>query len=59
MRNAEYLAVREIPKEEAQRRYWTFYEAHQWLSDYVFKRPHQWARAGIKQLSGNIKAKVP
>ncbi|MBS3759472.1 MAG: hypothetical protein KGY61_12510, partial [Desulfobacterales bacterium] len=26
-RNAAYLAVREIPRDAAQHRYWTFYEA--------------------------------
>jgi len=26
-RNAAYLAVREIPRNAAQHRYWTFYEA--------------------------------
>jgi len=33
-RNAAYLAVREIPRNAAQHRYWTFYEAiNNYLSD--------------------------
>jgi len=27
LRNAAYLVVREIPRDAAQHRYWTFYEA--------------------------------
>jgi len=32
-RNAEYLAVREIPRNAAQHRYWTFYEAIKFAAD--------------------------
>jgi len=32
-RNAAYLAVREIPRNAAQHRYWTFYEAIKFAAD--------------------------